>query len=412
MDKNNNIINHKIIGKNLNLFIFNNNIGKGLPLWLPNGLYIYNKIKKIIKIINLKNNYKEVLTPHIVKNKLFKISGHLDKYYNNIFKLYNKKYCIKPMNCPSHCIIFKNYKNLSYKKLPKRLFEFGTVYRKEKSGELNGLFRTINFTQDDGHILCLKKNIYKEIYKIIKNIIFIYKFFNFNKIYIRFSLSNKSNKKKINNKYIGKIKNWKKSEKIILNIKKKINFKYKTYIKYNDAAFYGPKIDFIIKDSLKRKWQLGTIQIDYNTPINFNLKYINKYNKYKYPIIIHRAYIGSIERFIGILLEHTRGNLPIWLLKIQLIIIPINNNNLKYSYYILNILKKKNIKIKIDKKKKNLNEKIKKYERLHIPYIFIIGDKEVKNNSIFIRSFKKGKIGNFSKRNAIKYIIKKIKFNL
>ncbi|WGH28075.1 MAG: threonine--tRNA ligase [Candidatus Shikimatogenerans bostrichidophilus] len=390
------------------MFIFNEYVGKGLPLWLPNGIYIYNKIKKFIKKINIKNNYKEVLTYHIVNKKLYDISGHFEKYHNNIFKIKNKKYFIKPMNCPLHCIIYKNYKNITYKKLPKKFFEFGIVYRNEKSGELNGLFRTISFTQDDGHIFCLKKNIYKEIYKIFKNIIYIYNKFNFKDIYIRFSLSSK---KKCNNKYIGEKKYWYKSEKIILNIKSNIDKKkkYNTYIKYNEAAFYGPKIDFIIKDSLGRKWQLGTIQIDYNTPIKFDLKYIDKNNKYKFPIMIHRAYLGSIERFIGILIEHTNGNLPLWLIKIQLIILCINNNK-KYIFSILKKLKKFKINVKIDKKKINLNKKIKKYIKLRIPIIFIIGNKEVKNNTIFIRSYNKDKIGNFSKKNAINYVLKKKKF--
>ncbi|WGH26048.1 MAG: threonine--tRNA ligase [Candidatus Shikimatogenerans bostrichidophilus] len=398
--------NHKIIGNKLNMFFFSNKIGKGLPLWLPDGIFIYNKIINFIRKINLKNKYLEVLTPHIVKKILYKKSGHLDKYKKNIFSLLNNKYFIKPMNCPSHCEIYKNIKNVSYKILPIRYFEFGTVYRNEKNGELNGLFRTKSFTQDDGHIFCFKENIYKEIYNIINNIIYIYKKFNFKKFYIRFSLKNKNNKK-----YIGNNKLWKKSEKIILNIKKKIKHKYKTYIKYNEAAFYGPKIDFLIKDSLNRKWQLSTIQIDYNTSIKLNLKYIDKNNKFKYPIIIHRAFLGSIERFIGILIEHYKGNLPIWLLKIQLIIIPINKNNIKFSMKIFKKLKKKKIRIIIDKNKNNLNKKIKIYEKKHIPFIFIIGDNEEKINSVFIREYKIGKLGILNIKNAINYVIKKIKFN-
>ncbi|MDH3003815.1 MAG: threonine--tRNA ligase [Candidatus Shikimatogenerans sp. JK-2022] len=403
------MIDHKIIGKNLKLFIFDNYVGKGLPIWLPNGLYIYNKIKKIIKLLNIKDKYKEVLTPNIVNKNLYKLSGHLNKYHNNIYKIKKKKFFIKPMNCPTHCIIYKNNNNLYYKKLPIKYFEFGTVYRNEKSGQLNGLFRTISFTQDDGHIFCLKKNIYKEIIKLIKNIINIYNKFNLKKIYIRLSLRDK---KKIKfNKYIGNRKNWEKIENIMFNIQKiiKKKYNYKIYIKYGEAAFYGPKIDFIVKDSLLRKWQLGTIQIDNNSCKNFNIKYIDKYNNFKYPILLHRAYLGSIERFIAILIEHNNGILPIWLLKLQLIILPINKNNLLYSIKIFNKLKKKKINVKLNKKKINLNKKIKKYIKRRVPIIFIIGDKEVKNNSIFIRTYDRSKIGNFKFKYAINYVLNKIK---
>ncbi|BDT61561.1 MAG: hypothetical protein RDO_0890 [Flavobacteriales endosymbiont of Rhyzopertha dominica] len=397
--------NKKYINKNLKLFFFSKNIGVGLPIWLSDGFYIYKKIKNLIYKININNNYEEVFTPHITKEYLFKKSGHLDKYYNNIFKINSKENLyIKPMNCPFHCEIYKFYKDISYKMLPKRYFEFGSVYRKEKSGEINNLLRTRFFTQDDGHIFCRnkKKQIYKEILNIIKNIIKLYKFFKFNKIYIRFSLRNKNK----NNKYIGNNKLWKKSENIILYIKKIINikYKYKNYIKYNDAAFYGPKIDFIIKDNNNRKWQLGTIQIDYNTPIRFNLKYINKYNKYKIPILIHRAYLGSIERFIYILIEHNKGNIPIFLLKKQLVIIPINNNVLNYSKKILNILIKKKIRTIIYNDNNNINKKIKINIKF-IPIIFIIGEKEKNNKTISIIIKNKGNIGTFKIKKAIKYII-------
>ncbi|WOX79232.1 threonine--tRNA ligase [Candidatus Shikimatogenerans bostrichidophilus] len=407
----NKLIDHKKIGNKLKLFFFSNNIGSGLPIWLPNGLYLYNKIKNFIRKINIKQKYEEILTPHIAKKKLFNKSGHLKKYNNNIFKITKKNkinYLLKPMNCPFHCEIYKNYKNITYKDLPIKYYEFGTVYRNEKSGEINGLFRTRIFTQDDAHIFCRKKNIYKIIYKIIDNIKYIYNYFNFNKIYIRFSLKDLNDKN--NKKYIGDKKIWKKSQHIILKIKKYIELNNKTYIKYNEAAFYGPKIDFIIKDSLNRKWQLGTIQIDYNTPIRFNLKYIDKNNKYKSPIIIHRALLGSIERFIGILIEHTKGNIPIWLLKIQLVIIPINKQNLKYSRKIYKTLIKKKIRIIIDKKKKQLNDKIKYYEKNNIP-IIIIGNKEEKNKTIFIRIKQFGKFGSFKLKQAIKLIINIIKIN-
>ncbi|WGH26578.1 MAG: His/Gly/Thr/Pro-type tRNA ligase C-terminal domain-containing protein [Candidatus Shikimatogenerans bostrichidophilus] len=395
--------NHKKIGEKLKMFFFSKNIGAGLPLWLPNGIYFYKKIKKIIKKINIKNKYKEIYTPNIAKDILYKKSGHLKKYYNYIFKLKKKKLYLKPMNCPFHCEIYKFYKNISYKKLPIKFFEFGTVYRNEKSGVLNGLFRTISFTQDDGHIFCRrkKKYIYKEIYKIIKIIKKLYNLFKIKKFYIRFSFKKKE-KKYINNK-----KYWIISEKILLYIKKKIKKKYNTYIKYNEAAFYGPKIDFIIKDNYKRKWQLGTIQIDFNTPIRFNLKYFDKNNNIKNPVIIHRAYLGSIERFIAIFLENNKGKIPFELLKIQVIIIPISKNNLKYSILIKKKLIFNKIKVKINKNfKENLNKKIKKYENIKIPFLLIIGNKEEKEKKIFIRKNGIGKIGIFTIKKTINYIFK------
>ncbi|WGH24955.1 MAG: threonine--tRNA ligase [Candidatus Shikimatogenerans bostrichidophilus] len=399
----NNIYDHKKIGKNLKLFFFYKNLNTGLPIWLPLGIYIYNRIKKIIKVINCRNNYNEVFTPLIGSYNIYNKSGHIKNYLNNIFQiLYKKKIYLKPMNCPYHCLIYKNYNNLSYKLLPIKFFEFGTVFRNEKSGEINGLFRTKMFTQDDGHIFCKNSiQVIKEINNLINIILYIYKKFNFKSFFIRLSLR-KSNGK---NKYIGKKQYWDKAERILKEIIKKRKIKYK--ISYGEAAFYGPKIDFIIKDSYKRNWQISTIQIDYNTPKKFNLTYINKYNEIKYPIMIHRALIGSLERFIGILLEHTKGNLPIWLLKIQIIIIPIFiKNHYLYVKDIYKKLTKKKIRICIDKTKSNLNKKIKKYDKLKIPIILIVGDYEIRNKSVYIRHNKQK--NNMKLKDAYKYIYKYI----
>ncbi|MDH3004257.1 MAG: threonine--tRNA ligase [Candidatus Shikimatogenerans sp. JK-2022] len=395
---------HKKIGKKLNLFFFYKNLNNGLPIWLPNGTYIYNKIKNIIKLINIKYEYKEVITPYIGNYSLYKKSGHLDKYNNKIFKLRNKKkYYLKPMNCPYHCLIYNFFNNISYKKLPIKYFEFGTVFRNENSGELNGLFRTRVFTQDDGHIFCRNiKDVVKEINKIINIILKIYSFFNFKSFLIKLSLRDKVNNRE---KYIGKNKYWEISEKILINIILKKKIKYE--IIYGDAAFYGPKIDFIIKDTLNRDWQLSTIQIDYNTPKRFNLTYYNNNNKVLYPIMIHRAFIGSIERFIGILIEHNKGKLPIYLHKIQLVILPIYKTHYKYCEKIYFFCKQKKIRCIIDKSKLNLNIKIKKYDKLNIPIILIIGDKEVYEKKIVIRkSSKKNIILNL--KEAYKYILKYI----
>lgn len=396
------IIDHKKIGYDLNMFFFDKNYNIGLPIWLSNGLFLYKKLKNLIKLINLKYNYIEVKTPYLGNYNLYYLSGHIKNYYKNIFKLsYNKEIFLKPMNCPYHCLIYKKkYNKIYYNKLPKKIFEFGTVFRNEKSGVLNGLFRTKVFTQDDGHIFCTEKQIKNEIYKLIKIIIYIFKIFKFKNFNIRFSFKNEKKK------YIKNNKIWEKSQYKLLKIKNKIEKKYNIKIKIinGEAAFYGPKIDFIIKDNLNREWQLSTIQIDYYTPKKFNLKYLNKKKKYKNPIMIHRAFLGSIERFIGILLEHTKGDIPFWLFKIQLVIIPIHKNNYLYSNNILLFLIKNGIRCILDNSKKNLNQKIKKYEKKKIPLILIIGDKEVKNNKITIR--KNNKIKIYNKKIAIKNIIK------
>ncbi|MDH3004729.1 MAG: threonine--tRNA ligase [Candidatus Shikimatogenerans sp. JK-2022] len=406
-----NICDHKKLGNKLKLFFFYKRFNNNLPIFLSSGLFIINKIKNFLKKINLKNNYEEVMTPYIGNFNLYKKSGHLDKYSRKMFQIKDKKKnYLKPMNCPYHCLILKNLNNISYKKFPIRIFEFGTVFRNELSGELNGLFRLKHFTQDDGHIFCKNiKEVKCEIKKIINIIFIIYKKFNLNNYFIRLSLRNF----KKNKNYIGKKKIWIKSENLLKQILKKVKYKYKKkiYIKYGEAAFYGPKIDFIIKDNLNRKWQVSTIQLDYNISKKFKILYNNKQNILKYPILIHRALIGSIERFLGILLEYNYGLLPIWLLKIQLIIIPINKKFLNYSINIKKYFFKKKVRVNIDIEYDNLNNKIKKYEKLKIPFIFIIGNKEKKNNSIYIRDIFNNKIGEYKKKYIYKYILKKIKNN-
>ncbi|WGH25620.1 MAG: threonine--tRNA ligase [Candidatus Shikimatogenerans bostrichidophilus] len=394
------IINHKVIGRKLNLFFFYKNYNSSMPIWLSNGVFILNKIIKIINKYNIKNKYEEIKTPIFGNYILYKKSKHIEKYKNNMFRLFiKKKTYLKPMNCPYHCFVYKNLNNISYRTMPKRFYEFGTVYRKEKSGEINGLFRMNTFTQDDGHIFCSNsKQTIKEIKKIIKIILKIYKKFKIKKYKIRLSLKDKNFKQ-----YIGRKKNWKKSEAILYKIKKIIEKKYKkkVVIKYGEAAFYGPKIDFIIKDTYNREWQLSTIQIDYNMPKKFKLKYITKKNKEKTPIMIHRAYLGSIERFIAILIEHKKGKLPIWLIKTQLVILPVTYKNYNYCKKILCKLLKLKIRAIIDKKKENLNKKIKIYEKKKIPFICIVGDKEEKEKTIYIRNKKK----KIKKINVFKYIL-------
>lgn len=388
-------IDHKTLGETLNLFLFSKKVGSGLPLWLNNGVILKNNLKNfIINNINKNKHYNIIETPHIGNKALYVASGHWDKYNDNNFKSIvnpdnKKEFLLKPMNCPHHCEIFKYY-NPSYRDLPKRFIEFGTVYRYEKSGELNGLIRSRGFTQDDSHIFCTKKQLLEEVQDIIDFIISTYKFLTFNKYKIQVSLKSNNNE----NKYIGKKKDWEESEAILMDVLK--NKKLEAQNVYGEAAFYGPKLDFMIKDNLNREWQLGTIQIDYNLPKRFNLKYLDKNNLPQRPVIIHYASFGSLERLIAILLEHTSGNLPIWLSPCKVIIININKECINYSKNILNLLKISNISTEIDIRNESVNKKIREAEIKKIPFMIIIGNKEKKNQMLSVRKRQVGDIGNFN----------------
>ncbi len=386
---------HRYINKYLKLFYINKN-NPGMIYWKNKGLIIINLIKKLIRQELKKKKYKEVQTAYLIPKKLWKKSGHWKNYKKYIFlSKTNNKLCIKPMNCIGHIEIFKQ-KIKSYKNLPIKISEFGICHRNEPSGSLQGLMRTKSFTQDDAHIFCSKKNIEKEIIECIKITKKIYKLFNFKKIYLYISTRPK--------KYLGKKKKWNIIQNKLFKLfkKKKINF----LIKKKEGAFYGPKIEFILKDNLNKKWQCGTIQIDFNLSKNLNINFINKFNKKEKPIIIHRAILGSLERFIAILIEQKNGWLPIWLTPIQIIILNISKKNIKYSKKILKKLNNYNyIRAKGDFKNKKINFKIRKYTLQKIPYMIICGDKEYISKKINIRFTKK----NINKIKNINFLIKKIR---
>ncbi len=390
---------HRLINKKLNLYHIND-ISPGMIFWHQNGFIILQNIKKLIRKKIYKYNYKEVITPTLINKNIWIKSGHWKNYKKFIFSTNFKKndLCIKPMNCLGHINIY-NYKIRSYKKLPIRIFEFGICYRNENSGSLHGLIRTKSFTQDDAHIFCSIYQINKEIYKCINMIYEIYNTFNFKKIYIYISTKPK--------KYIGNKKIWNIAEKQLKHVlkKKKIKFKVKKY----EGAFYGPKIEFILKDFLERKWQCGTIQLDYFLSKKLNIFYIDKNNKKKNPIIIHRAILGSLERFIGILIEQYNGILPIWLCPIKIVVINISIKHIKYSKYILKKLKNKNIHSIGDFENKKINFKIRKYTLQKIPYMIICGDNEILNKNINVRKLKNNKLYNISLKKFIKNIKNKIK---
>lgn len=377
---------HRKIGKELKIFDFSEKVGPGLPLWMPNGAILRQRLADFIYKDQIKSGYLPVISPHIAKKELYQISGHYEKYSQDSFQSIktpceNEEYLLKPMNCPHHCEIYK-MQIRSYKDLPLRFFEFGTVYRYEKHGELHGLSRTRSLTQDDGHIFCTKDQIKKEISRTIERTEKIFKILSFKDYYIRVSIRNKNDL----SKYIGEIQDWEKAEEDLFDIVE--NSKIKFEKGEGEAAFYGPKLDFMIKDSMERIWQLGTIQLDYQLPKRFELSYINDENKKETPVLIHRAPIGSFERLISILLEHTEGNLPFWLSPVQITIISICDSVIDYAKKIFHLLLENDFYSEIDNRNEKLSKKIFDSDSKKVPFILIIGEKEKDQNIVSVR--KKG----------------------
>ncbi len=367
---------HRILGQKLDLFSFNE-ASPGSIFWHNNGLIVYNELIKFSREIQQKAGYLEISTPQILDNKLWKVSGHWQHYKDNMFiaDYEGREFAVKPMNCPGAMLIYKT-KSRSYKELPLRLSEYGIVHRKELSGVLAGLFRLIKFTQDDAHIFCTFEQLESEITELIKLIKLIYKdTFNFD---YSLALSTRPDK------FMGKIEDWSKAEKVLEAVLKKSKIKYK--INKGDGAFYGPKIDIVVKDSLKREWQLATIQLDMQLPQRFEIGYTSKENKEEMPIVIHRAIMGSLERFIGVLLEHLNGNLPIWLSPTQVRIISFTDRNINASRKLLEKLSEAGIRADIDNKNTPIQGKIREASLLKIPFIITIGDKEEKTNTLSVRA--------------------------
>ncbi len=391
---------HRIIGQKLDLFSFNE-VAPGQPFWHKNGLIIFNELVKFSRELHEKADYQEILTPQILDNKLWKVSGHWGHYKENMFisEYENKESAVKPMNCPGMMLVYKT-KTRSYKDLPLRLFEFGVVHRKELSGVLAGLFRVVRITQDDAHIFCSKEQIGDEIKNILGMIKEIYKdTFGF-----EYSLELSTRPEK----FMGDKGDWDKAEKELMDVLKKAKVKYK--IKKGDGAFYGPKIDIHIKDSLKRDWQLATIQLDMQMPQRFEIQYIDKDGKAKTPIVIHRAIFGSLERFIGILLEHLNGNLPLWLSPVQCRVISFTDRNVKAAETLTRELKELGVRAESDVKNAQVSEKIRDSEMQKINYAIVIGDKEEKAKTLAVRKRgeKKPKHG-VKKEKFISDLLKKIK---
>lgn len=398
---------HRKIGKNLKLFSFSSKVGLGLPLWLPKGVELRDRLEGFLKKAQKKAGYQMVITPHIGNKELYVTSGHYEKYGDDSFQPIktpkeNEEFYLKPMNCPHHCEIYNSNK-FSYKDLPIRYAEFGTVYRYEQSGELHGLTRVRGFTQDDAHIFCTEDQLDSEFKNVIDLTLYVFKSLGLDDYSAQISIRDPKNM----DKYIGDIKAWEKSEKAIIKAVKDKGLKYK--IEEGEAAFYGPKLDFMVKDALGREWQLGTIQVDYNLPDRFNLTYIDKNNDSKRPVMIHRAPFGSLERFIAILLENTAGNLPLWLTPNQFIILPISEKHEKYCENVLNLLENNEIRGLIDNRSETIGRKIRDAELEKIPFMLIIGEQESNQNLISLRSHGGEDYGKMKVEDFVKIIKEKTK---
>ena len=382
---------HRKLGKELELFFFSDKVGQGLPMWLPKGNIIRENLMNYMRDEQLKMGYDHVSTPHIGSKELYVTSGHYDKYGESSFQPIkvpsdNDEFLLKPMNCPHHCEIF-DFKPHSYKELPIRIAEFGTVYRYEQSGELHGMTRVRGFTQDDAHIFCTIGQVKDEVISVINLILKMFNALSFKKYNVQISLRDKKN----HDKYIGNSELWDIAENDLIEAVKEKSIE--ANIVYGEAAFYGPKIDFMVKDSLDRQWQLGTVQVDYQLPKRFNLNYINSKNTKETPVLIHRAPFGSMERFIAILTEHCEGNFPLWLSPEQLIILPINDKVNKYANNIFSLLKEANYRCSIDNRVEKISKKIRDAEVMKIPYMIVIGEKEMNTSQVSIRRKGKGDIG-------------------
>ena len=392
---------HRKIGKDLELFAFSQNVGAGLPLWLPRGTQLRLQLEEFLRKIQKQYGYEQVMTPHIGNINLYKTSGHYAKYKDDAFRPIEtpqegELFMLKPMNCPHHCEIYKT-KPRSYRDLPVRLAEFGTVYRYEQSGELHGLTRVRGFTQDDAHLFCRPDQIKEEFIKVMDIIFIIFKALDFNQFEAQISLRDPNNKEK----YIGSDENWDKAEQAIIEACNETGLK--THIEYGEAAFYGPKLDFMVKDALGRRWQLGTIQVDYNLPERFELEYTGEDNQKHRPVMIHRAPFGSMERFVAVLIEHTGGKFPLWLAPDQVAILPISERFNDYAFKVLKELALHDIRALVDDRAEKIGRKIRDNELKRIPYLLIVGEKEAEEGTVSVRIQGQGdqgseKIGIFADR--------------
>ena len=382
---------HRKLGKDLELFMFSQRVGQGLPMWLPKGAELRDRLERFLRQIQKDYGYQQVITPHIGNKDLYVTSGHYAKYGKDSFQpihtpFEGEEYLLKPMNCPHHCEIYRS-KPRSYKDLPVRLAEFGTVYRYEQSGELHGLTRVRSFTQDDAHLFVRPDQLLEEFEKVIDIVLYIFRTLKFDNYTAQISLRDPNNKEK----YIGSDENWEKAEGAIIKAceEKGLN----TTVELGEAAFYGPKLDFMVKDALGRSWQLGTIQVDYNLPERFDLTYKGSDDKLHHPIMIHRAPFGSMERFVAVLLEHTGGKFPLWLTPDQVVVLPISEKYNDYAHEVARQLNKADVRAQVDDRNEKIGRKIRDNELKRIPYLLIVGEKEAEENKVSVRAQGEGDKG-------------------
>lgn len=392
---------HRKIGREMELFMFSDLVGKGLPMWLPKGTALRLRLEDFLKVIQKRYGYQQVMTPHIGSKNLYVTSGHYAKYGKDSFQPIHtpeegEEYMLKPMNCPHHCSIFA-WKPRSYKELPLRLAEFGTVYRYEQSGELHGLTRVRGFTQDDAHIFCTPEQVKDEFLRVMDIIMIIFRALKFDKFEAQISLRDKVNR----DKYIGSEENWEHAEQAIIEACKEKGLEAR--VEYGEAAFYGPKLDFMVKDAIGRRWQLGTIQVDYNLPERFQLEYTGADNQKHRPVMIHRAPFGSMERFVAVLIEHTAGHFPLWLTPNQVVVLPISDKYNDYANEVCRQLNDSDVRATVDDRSEKIGRKIRDNEMKHIPYLLIVGENEVNEGTVSIRKQGEGdqgsmKIADFAKK--------------
>ena len=398
---------HRKLGKELELFCFSPRVGQGLPLWLPKGAALRDRLEQFLRNVQKAYGYQQVITPHIGNKELYVTSGHYAKYGKDSFQpihtpIEGEEYLLKPMNCPHHCEIYR-YKPHSYKDLPIRLAEFGTVYRYEQSGELHGLTRVRGFTQDDAHMFVRPDQLLDEFEKVIDIILYIFKTLNFDNYTAQISLRDPNNKEK----YIGSDENWEKAENAIIEAAKAKGLK--TTVEYGEAAFYGPKLDFMVKDAIGRKWQLGTIQVDYNLPERFDLTYTGADDKPHRPIMIHRAPFGSMERFVAVLLEHTAGKFPLWLAPDQVVVLPISEKYNDYAQKVVDYLNRYDVRAQIDNRNEKIGRKIRDNELKRIPYLLIGGEKEEADGLVSVRMQGEGDQGQMTMEAFRDMILEKVR---
>jgi threonyl-tRNA synthetase len=397
---------HRKLGRELELFAFSQRVGQGLPLWLPRGAALRERLENFLKAVQKEHGYEQVITPHIGQKELYVTSGHYAKYGKDSFKPIKtpqegEEFLLKPMNCPHHCEIYKS-KPRSYKDMPVRLAEFGTVYRYEQSGELHGLTRVRGFTQDDAHIFCRPDQLKEEFCKVIDIVLYIFKTLSFNDYTIQISLRDKEDK----TKYISSDENWEKAEQAILEAVEER--KLETQVAYGEAAFYGPKLDFMVRDALGRKWQLGTIQVDYNLPERFDLEYIGADDKRHRPVMIHRAPFGSMERFVAVLLEHTAGKFPLWLAPEQVVVLPLSEKFNDFAKKVCDFLNNSDIRASIDGRNETVGKRIRENELKRIPYLLVVGEKEETTGTISVRRQGEGDKGTMKLEKFVTLLRKEI----